>query len=40
VLVRVSTPEHVQVDGDVIGRAQALSARIQAGGLVVRVPQP
>ena len=40
VLVRVSTPEHVQVDGDVIGRAQALSARIQAGGLVVRVPRP
>jgi diacylglycerol kinase (ATP) len=40
VLVRVSTPEHVQVDGDVIGQARALSARIQAGGLVVRVPQP
>ena len=40
VLVRVSTPEHVQVDGDVIGTARALSARIQAGGLVVRVPQP
>jgi len=40
VLVRVSTPEHVQVDGDVIGTAQALSARIQAGGLVVRVPKP
>lgn len=39
VLVRVSTPEHVQVDGDVIGTARALSARIQAGGLVVRVPQ-
>jgi diacylglycerol kinase (ATP) len=40
VLVRVSTPEHVQVDGDVIGKARALSARIQAGGLVVRVPKP
>ena len=40
VLVRVSTPEHVQVDGDVIGKARALSARIQAGGLVVRVPRP
>jgi diacylglycerol kinase (ATP) len=40
VLVRVSTPEHVQVDGDVIGTARALSARIQPGGLVVRVPQP
>ncbi|PVU82816.1 diacylglycerol kinase [Cellulomonas sp. WB94] len=40
VLVRVSTPEHVQVDGDVIGKARALSARIQAGGLVVRVPTP
>ncbi|HEX5331127.1 MAG TPA: diacylglycerol kinase family protein [Cellulomonas sp.] len=40
VLVRVSTPEHVQVDGDVIGTARALSAHIQAGGLVVRVPKP
>ncbi|MGV8977135.1 MAG: diacylglycerol/lipid kinase family protein [Cellulomonas sp.] len=39
VLVRVSTAEHVQVDGDVIGKARTLSARIQAGGLVVRVPK-
>jgi diacylglycerol kinase family enzyme len=38
VLVRVSTPEHVQVDGDVIGQAQAVSARVEAGALVVRVP--
>ena len=30
--------EHVQVDGDVIGRVSELSARIDPGALVVRVP--
>jgi len=37
--VRLSSGEHVQVDGDVIGRARELSARVDAGALVVRVPQ-
>jgi diacylglycerol kinase (ATP) len=39
VVVRVSTPEHVQLDGDVIGQARAVSARVEAGALVVRVPR-
>jgi hypothetical protein len=29
--------EHVQVDGDVIGRVSELSARVDPGALVVRV---
>jgi diacylglycerol kinase (ATP) len=38
VFVRVSTPEHVQLDGDVIGQARTVSARVEAGALVMRVP--
>jgi diacylglycerol kinase family enzyme len=40
VKVRVSGGEHVQVDGDLVGRALELTARVDAGALVVRVPSP
>ena len=32
--------EHVQVDGDVLGRVSRLAARVDPGSLVVRVPAP
>lgn len=37
--LQVSGGEWVQVDGDVLGRATELSARVEPGALVVRVPQ-
>lgn len=37
--LRVSGGEWVQVDGDVLGKATELSARVEPGALVVRVPQ-
>ncbi|SEE88527.1 diacylglycerol/lipid kinase family protein [Ruania alba] len=36
VSVSCDQPEHVQVDGDLIGEATAVTARLQAGGLRVR----
>jgi hypothetical protein len=30
--------EHVQVDGDIVGRVTELSARVDHAALVVRVP--
>ncbi|GEA87661.1 diacylglycerol/lipid kinase family protein [Cellulomonas cellasea] len=36
--VRVSGGEHVQVDGDLVGRALELTAHVDKGALVVRVP--
>jgi diacylglycerol kinase family enzyme len=38
--LQVSGGEWVQVDGDVLGKATALSARVEPGALVVRVPSP
>ena len=37
--VRIEVPggEHVQVDGDIVGRASTVTARVDPGGLVVRV---
>ncbi|TQL01920.1 diacylglycerol kinase family protein [Cellulomonas sp. SLBN-39] len=37
--VRIAVPggEHVQVDGDIVGRATAISARVDPGALVMRV---
>ncbi|HEY0216396.1 MAG TPA: diacylglycerol kinase family protein [Cellulomonas sp.] len=37
--LEVSGGEYVQVDGDVIGQVTALSARVDPGALVVRVPR-
>ncbi|WP_454777643.1 diacylglycerol/lipid kinase family protein [Georgenia muralis] len=36
VVVRTEEPEHVQVDGDLIGYATVVHARVEQGGLVVR----
>ncbi|MFD1717579.1 diacylglycerol/lipid kinase family protein [Georgenia deserti] len=36
--VRTDEPEHVQVDGDLVGYATAVHARVEKGGLVVRTP--
>ena len=33
------TPQKVQVDGEVLGRAAAITGRVDAGALMVRVPQ-
>ncbi|WP_413451568.1 diacylglycerol kinase family protein [Georgenia phoenicis] len=36
--IRTEEPEHVQVDGDLLGEAAVVHARVQHGGLVVRTP--
>jgi len=36
--IRTEEPEHVQVDGDLLGEASVVHARVQHGGLVVRTP--
>jgi diacylglycerol kinase (ATP) len=36
VIVRTEEPEHVQVDGDLVGYATTIHARVEKGGLVVR----
>lgn len=36
----LSGGEHVQLDGDVLGRVSQLAARVDPGALVVRVPAP
>jgi len=36
--IRTDQPEHVQVDGDLLGEAAVVHARVQHGGLVVRTP--
>jgi len=36
VMVRTEEPEHVQVDGDLVGFATTIHARVEKGGLVVR----
>ncbi len=36
--IRTEQPEHVQVDGDLLGEASVVHARVQPGGLVVRTP--
>jgi len=36
VVVRTAEPEHVQVDGDLVGYATTIHARVEKGGLVVR----
>ncbi len=36
VTVRTEEPEHVQVDGDLVGMATVVHARVEASGLVVR----
>lgn len=38
VVVRTEVPEQVQVDGDLIGYARTIHARVEAGGLLVRTP--
>lgn len=38
VIVHTEEPEHVQVDGDLIGYATIVRARVEQGGLVVRTP--
>ncbi|WP_448070642.1 diacylglycerol/lipid kinase family protein [Georgenia yuyongxinii] len=38
VVVRTEEPEHVQVDGDLVGFATTIYARVEKGGLVVRTP--
>lgn len=38
VVVRLDHPVHVQVDGDVLGKASVARARVDPGALVVRVP--
>ncbi|MFC7404262.1 diacylglycerol/lipid kinase family protein [Georgenia alba] len=37
-VVRTEEPEHVQVDGDLVGYATTVHARVEKGGLVVRTP--
>ncbi|MFH5821042.1 diacylglycerol/lipid kinase family protein [Georgenia sp. AZ-5] len=36
VVVRTEEPEHVQVDGDLVGFARTIYARVEKGGLIVR----
>ncbi|PFG39385.1 diacylglycerol kinase-like protein [Georgenia soli] len=36
VVVRTDEPEHVQVDGDLVGYATTIHARVEKGGLIVR----
>lgn len=38
--MQLSGGEHVQLDGDVLGRVAELAARVDPGALVVRVPAP
>jgi diacylglycerol kinase family enzyme len=38
VRVRADRPQEVQLDGDTVGKARALTAEVLAGALVVRVP--
>lgn len=38
--IRMEQPQKVQVDGEVLGRATALTARVDPGALLVRVPPP
>lgn len=38
--MQLSGGEHVQLDGDVLGRVAELTARVDPGALVVRVPAP
>jgi diacylglycerol kinase family enzyme len=38
VAIRMDQPQKVQVDGEALGRATAISAKVDAGALVVRVP--
>ncbi|TRW47290.1 diacylglycerol/lipid kinase family protein [Georgenia yuyongxinii] len=38
VVVRTEEPEHVQVDGDLVGYATTIYARVEPGALVVRTP--
>src|SRR5450756_1978794 len=38
VVARVDHPVHVQVDGDVLGKASGVRARIDPGALIIRVP--
>jgi diacylglycerol kinase family enzyme len=38
VSIRMDQPQKVQVDGEALGKATAISARVDAGALVVRVP--
>lgn len=38
--IRMDQPQKVQIDGEVLGRASAISARVEPGALVVRVPPP
>ncbi|GAA4427989.1 diacylglycerol kinase family protein [Georgenia halophila] len=38
VVVRTEEPEHVQVDGDLVGYATTIHARVEKSGLVVRTP--
>lgn len=38
IAIRTNGPEEVQLDGDTIGRARAISARIEPKALTVRVP--
>jgi diacylglycerol kinase family enzyme len=40
VAIRMDQPQKVQVDGEALGRATAISARVDPGALVVRVPAP
>ena len=36
--IRTEEPQHVQVDGDLLGEADVVHARVQHGGLIVRTP--
>ena len=38
--LEVPEGEQVQVDGDVLGRARAVSTRVDPGALLVRAPAP
>lgn len=38
VAIRMEQPQKVQVDGEALGRATAISAEVDAGALIVRVP--
>ena len=38
--VRADRPQEVQVDGDTMGKARAISAEVLPGALVVRVGSP